>query len=230
MSWRCEPKSTQLQCGPRTASHIIFSHPPSGVFVVQADGSRMWSLPPNSPVGTLKSPGNFSPALSPDGSRVAYAMVVTRDDTSAIVTSALDGSDLHRLTSNKAVDAYPAWSPDGTQILFYSDRAGSPGNPALSLFIMDSDGSNLRELSAESSRPISKYPPVWSPDGQRIAFVVGDLRREGLRPHNGNGRVWADGAWRDCKQSRVVSRRNSDRIHQRRKGDARAVYDGPRWG
>ncbi len=158
----------------KDGSHIIFSHPPSGVFVVQADGSGMWSLPPNSPVGTLKSPGNFSPALSPDGSRVAYAMVVTRDDTSAIVTSALDGSDLHRLTSNKAVDAYPAWSPDGTQILFYSDRAGSPGNPALSLFIMDSDGANLRELGAESSKPISNYPPVWSPDGQRIAFVVGD--------------------------------------------------------
>ena len=125
----------------KDGSHIIFSHPPSGVFVVQADGSRMWSLPPNSPVGTLKSPGNFSPALSPDGSRVAYAMVVTRDDTSAIVTSALDGSDLRKLTSNKAVDAYPAWSPDGTQIAFYSNRETGAAH-GLHLYIMDSDGSD----------------------------------------------------------------------------------------
>ena len=42
----------------------------------------------------------------------------------------------------------------------------------MSLFIIDSDGSNLKELSPESSRPIAKYPPFWSPDGQRIAVVV----------------------------------------------------------
>ena len=56
-------------------SHIVFAHPPAGVFVVQADGTDMWSLPPNSPMGTHLSLGNFSPAFSPDGSRVAYAAI-----------------------------------------------------------------------------------------------------------------------------------------------------------
>ncbi len=153
-------------------SHIVFAHPPSGVFVVRADGTDMWSLPPGSPMGTNLSLGNFSPAFSPDGSRVAYAAIDRSGVSSDIVTSNLDGSDLRRLTDHKAVDAYPVWSPDGSQILFYSRRAGSPGNPTLSLFIIDSDGSNLRELSPESSRPIAKRPPVWSPDGQRIAVVV----------------------------------------------------------
>ena len=156
----------------KDGSHIVFAHPPAGVFVVEASSTRMWSLPPGSPMGTHRSLGNFSPALSPDGSRVAYAAIERSGVSSDIVTSALDGSDLRRLTNHKAIDAYPVWSPDGSQILFYSSRAGSPGNPTLSLFIVDSDGSNLRELSPESSRPIAKYPPVWSPDGQRIAFVV----------------------------------------------------------
>ena len=154
----------------KDGSQIIFSHAPSGVFVVQADGSRMWSLPPGSPVGTRTSPGNFSPALSPDGSRVAYAMVVKRNDSSDIVTSALDGSYLRKLTSDKAVDAYPAWSPDGTQIAFYSDRATRPAH-GFHLYIMDSDGSDERSL-VSSSLISTRHPPAWSPDGSRIAFVT----------------------------------------------------------
>ena len=153
----------------KDGSQIIFSHPPSGIFVVQADGSRMWSLPPDSPMGTLISAGNFSPALSPDGSRVAYAMVVKANDSSEIVTSALDGSDLRKLTSNKALDAYPAWSPDGTQIAFYSARDLSAG--FFHLYIMDSDGSDERSL-VSSSLISTRQPPVWSPDGSRIAFVA----------------------------------------------------------
>ena len=154
----------------KDGSQIIFSHGPSGVFVVQADGSRMWSLPPDSAVGTHISPGNFSPALSPDGSRVAYAMVVKANDSSEIVTSALDGSDLRKLTSNKAVDAYPAWSPDGTQIAFYSDRAMRQAH-GLHLYIMDSDGSDERSL-VSSSLISARQPPAWSPDGSRIAFAA----------------------------------------------------------
>ena len=152
----------------RDGSQIIFSRAPSGVFVVEADGSRMWPLPPDSPMGTPTSPGNFSPALSPDGSRVAYAMVVKANDTARIVTSAIDGSDLRKLTKNKAVDAYPAWSPDGTQIVFYSDRDLSAG--FFHMYIMDSDGSNERSLV--SSVMSTEHPPVWSPDGSRIAFVT----------------------------------------------------------
>ena len=152
----------------KDGSRIIFSHPLSGLFVVKADGSRMWSLPPGSPVGTHSSPGNFSPALSPDGSRVAYAMVVKRSDSSDIVTSALDGSDLRKLTSDKALDAYPAWSPDGTQIAFISDRAKGP---RFHLYIMDADGSDERSL-ASSSLISPRQPPAWSPDGSSIAFVA----------------------------------------------------------
>ena len=150
-------------------SHLVFARPPSGVFVVQADGTDMWSLPPNSPMGIPTSPGNFSPALSPDGSLVAYAMVSERSENSAIVTSGLDGSELRKLTSDSATDAHPAWSPDGTQIAFYSNRE-TRSAVTFHLYIMDSDGSDERSLVPWSSIA-PRQPPVWSPDGSRIAFV-----------------------------------------------------------
>ena len=156
----------------KDGSKIIFSRISSGLFVVEADGSRLWSLPPDAPLGTRLSPGNFSHAVSPDGSRVAYAMVDKSDFSADIVTSAIDGSDRRRLSNNNSVDANPSWSPDGTQIVFYSDRAGSPGNPTLHLFIMDSDGSDVRQLIPELPIFGTPHPPVWSPDGSRIAFVA----------------------------------------------------------
>ena len=151
-------------------SKIVFSRPAKGTFVVHADGSRLWPLPPNQPVKTSLTPGNFSPALSPDGSRIAYAEIVRRDFsdyTSAIVTSALDGSDRVKLTSNGAVDAHPTWSPDGKQIAFVSTRETTL--PALHLYVMDADGSNVRNLVP--SVAIWGNPPAWSPDGTRIAFI-----------------------------------------------------------
>ena len=150
----------------KDGSRIVFSRAPSGVFVVEADGSRMWSLPPGSPIGTDVSMGSFSPAISPNGARVAYAIPVTTNYSADIVTSAIDGSDVRRLTDNKALDAYPAWSPDGTEIAFISDRP----KPGLHLYIMDPDGSNVRGLVP--SVGLSRHAPVWSPDGSRIAFVA----------------------------------------------------------
>ena len=56
----------------------------------------------------------------------------------------------------------PSWSPDGERIAFV--RLSSSGSRA-ALHVMDSDGSNVRELSNRSADD-----PVWSPDGTLIAF------------------------------------------------------------
>lgn len=49
----------------KDGSQIIFSHPPSGIFVVQADGSRMWSLPPTRLWGPLSPQAIFRPLSLP---------------------------------------------------------------------------------------------------------------------------------------------------------------------
>ena len=78
---------------------------------------------------------------------------------------------LLRLTTNVADDTQPDISPDGTSILFVSNRDGGKGQ----IYVMDAGGGNLRNLSNNPS--FSDDTPSWSPDGKRIAFQ--SMRRGG---------------------------------------------------
>ncbi len=71
------------------------------------------------------------------------------------------GSGLRRLTTNEYADEEPEWSPDGSRILFDSNRAGSND-----LYVMDADGSNVTRLT---DGPAKEDHGAWSPDGSRIA-------------------------------------------------------------
>jgi TolB protein len=61
-------------------------------------------------------------------------------------------------------DSYPMLSPDGTQLLFQSNRAGREA-----LFLADPDGQHVRVFVDSGDDP---SVAVWSPDGMRIAFVA----------------------------------------------------------
>ena len=69
-----------------------------------------------------------------------------------------------RLTNSLANDAQPKVSPDGTKIVFASDRTG-----LYDLYVMNVDGSGLRSLT---SSPAHEAGPVWSPDGRHIVFGI----------------------------------------------------------
>jgi Tol biopolymer transport system component len=90
-----------------------------------------------------------------------------------------DGSDLRRLTLGRSDDEDaryaggdrdPAWSPDGTEIVFSRYMQSERGRDVL--WVMNADGSNQRRLLKEPlpDGHVPEWEPDWSPDGQHIAF------------------------------------------------------------
>jgi Tol biopolymer transport system component len=76
------------------------------------------------------------------------------------------------LTRNRAVDADPAWSPDGRRIGFASDRGNC--DFCYALWLMNADGSGQRNLTRKPGQRLAgprAFRPAWSPDAQTIAFV-----------------------------------------------------------
>jgi Tol biopolymer transport system component len=65
-------------------------------------------------------------------------------------------------------DGSPAWSPDGAQIAFYSERDGNA-----EIYVMGADGSNITRLT---NSPADEGYPAWSPDGRTLTF---DSDRDG---------------------------------------------------
>ncbi len=76
-----------------------------------------------------------------------------------------DGTNLRRLTENTYSDGFPTLSPDGTQIVFDSNRLRAQGEPfnTSDLFVMNADGTGQTPLVRGSSA-------TWSPDSRKIAF------------------------------------------------------------
>jgi TolB protein len=74
-----------------------------------------------------------------------------------------DGSELINLTNDPSDDDLPAWSPDGTRIVFCTTRDGN-----YEIYVMNAEGSDKTNLSDNPSDDCSSS---WSPDGTKITFA-----------------------------------------------------------
>lgn len=88
----------------------------------------------------------------------------------------LDGSSLKCLTDAAGYNAEGSFSPDGKQIVFCSNRTG-PAN--LELFIMNADGSNVRQLTHAPN--CYNGGPFFSPDGKRVIFRSDRKKKDHLQ-------------------------------------------------
>jgi hypothetical protein len=78
-----------------------------------------------------------------------------------------DGSGQTNISNNPDFDGYPDWSPDGTKIVFVSNRYVAGGTNG-EIFVMNADGSNPTPLTNNNALD---HQPSWSPDGTKIVFV-----------------------------------------------------------
>lgn len=112
-------------------------------------------------------------SLSPDGALVAFAGQTNHGqlyDQGDNQLWLVDGSSISKpLEAQPLHGRTPSWSPDGKRLAFESDR-GSP-NGFLAVFFINRDGTDLVQVTDYA---LNASHPVFSPDGHRLVFAMGD--------------------------------------------------------
>jgi Tol biopolymer transport system component len=115
-------------------------------------------------LGTLADPQiAASPALSPDGSRVALHRAIAGQNTDVWLLETSRGGRV-RFTSNADGDAFPVWSPDGKSIAFQSYQKGRPGD----IYRKSATGAGPEEPLLSTADVT--HPMDWSPDGRFVLY------------------------------------------------------------
>jgi Tol biopolymer transport system component/cytosine/adenosine deaminase-related metal-dependent hydrolase len=100
--------------------------------------------------------GIVRPVISPDGKQIAFAAV------GDIYVMSIGGKPVN-ITKDAALDTDPAWSPDGSRLVYSSDKHSEH----LQLWIRDMRTGQSRQVTQLTTQP---QGATWSPDGTRIAF------------------------------------------------------------
>lgn len=105
-----------------------------------------------------------SPAISPDGSRVAY--LSNQSGTAQLWLISAEGGAPRQLTRYDDRVAFAAWSPNGRTLAFAKDASG---NERFQLFLLDVESGTVTDISCRPDA-IFKFGG-WSPDGRQIAWA-----------------------------------------------------------
>lgn len=95
------------------------------------------------------------PAISPNGQNIAFSYM------GDIYIAGADGGRARALTTNRAYDSRPIWSPDGSKIVFASDRMGN-----LDLYVVDAQGGEPKRITTNTA---AEYPIAFL-DGNTVLY------------------------------------------------------------
>jgi len=107
------------------------------------------------------------PAISPDGTRVAFNTVEKTSETTYVRHMAVVDLATGKVNVFKNVPSensyYPSWTADGKQILFTTRP-----HEVWDLVAINSDSTNFHVLKPGAQNEVSCYSPVWAHDGQSV--------------------------------------------------------------
>jgi TolB protein len=149
---------TQAPCWGQNGAEIYYtSHKDwnPDLFGLQLGAMKTW---PISCFPKMNYAANWSPQ------RERIVLTLGKDGNSEIYTMDRSGNpkSLQRLTWTPGIDSSPCWNPAGNQIVFVSDRTGTP-----QVHIVHADGTGDRLLTRQGAY---NQAPVWSPKGDLIAY------------------------------------------------------------
>ena len=133
-------------------------------------GFALYTMKPDgSDVKRLTDPSGFRTfaSWSPDGKSILFVKWIKLDSAGElgrdIYVMDADMKNEKILTNNSgALNGWPAWSPDGKQIIFSSKQTGN-----FQLYVINKDGAGLKQLIHS---PYDDRRGRWSKDGKKIAF------------------------------------------------------------
>jgi len=161
--WSSDSQSILFRHSPRG---IVERHLSSGAETVLVDGKA-------------NSLGNFNFfAQSPDGRSLAFTAGRGRGPVIFVVPGEAPPRELVASGSGHQV-MFQAWTPDSKQILFTKFRPDkNPVEYPHELWIIPVSGGEARDTRVRISGFANKYRVALSPDGQRLAFTLGEQLAE----------------------------------------------------
>lgn len=161
-------------------SHVAFTYA-RDIWVSELDGSNV--------VRITSTPAiESNPALSPDGSKIAFTS--NRSGTFAVYVVSSQGGTPQRLTWHPSTAAVLGWSKDGSQIYYASSRDFAP-NPSNRIWMIPAEGGNPTLLTQQRGfnasfspdesqvvlEPVSRWDSEWRNyrGGQNTPLVILDL-------------------------------------------------------
>jgi Tol biopolymer transport system component len=144
------------------------------IYRMEIETGEIVNLTKNSPVW------DAFPSCSPVSDAIAFVSdrAAGGKDTDNIWVMDSQGENLRQLINTSGWEnGHPAWSPDGREIAYYhsgyagiSDSAFAPGG----VYAVKSDGSESRLIVEDEALLFgANEAPLWSPDGQYLAYTVG---------------------------------------------------------
>lgn len=139
------------------------------------------STPPSNPYPEPSSDGGYPAAENQNGFLEGDTVLSIMDSTSILPGDLLYHSDQNgtfqifnrsadgtvtSLTADLSYGVEGQWSPAGTEIAFVTSGVDQSN---LIIYLMDSDGSNKRPITA--NQPRLNWRPIWSPDGTALLFL-----------------------------------------------------------